>query len=150
MLDTCSFPSQAGSQVFFLFFNTVSGNPPCWVVLCLISCFSLKTTQSLPSLFFTFPSPYFLHFPTSPLTLHLSFLLCPFLISLPLHPPHLPFFPFCSALITCQTAFSCLPFYFSHLLTLPPPPPPQLMQSPSSLLFCVPMHHRDHPACTCR
>lgn len=35
-------------------------------------------------------------------------------------------------------------YNFSHLLS-----PHQLMQLPSLLLFCLPMHHCDHPASTC-
>lgn len=68
-------------RLLYFFFNTVSGIPPCWVVLCLISCFSLKSTQSLPSLFFTFPPSIFPPFPI--LSSHSS----PLFSSLPL--PHL-------------------------------------------------------------
>lgn len=113
------------SQVFSIL-SLSDSLPPQWdsahagVVLCLISFFSLKSAQLSPLRF----SPLHISSISHPL-LSLSplpFLLCTFLSSSTLFS-----FFLSSALITSQTAFSCLPFYFSsHLLASAPSTSPHV------------------------
>lgn len=98
-------------------------------VLCLSSCFSLKSSQTLScppphisSTFHPFLSLTHLFSPLAPSSIFLSFLVpC--------------------ALITSWTAFSCLPFYLSsHLFTSAHTPPSSSLHVPTQLAAMLCTH----------
>lgn len=127
----------AGSCVFSVILSlsdclSPQWDPPYWVVLCLISCFTLKSAQLFPR-----------HLPHP---VHISSIFHPLLsvfTSLPL--PLIPLiFSFFLPLLLSPVRLPS--FYFlSHVLN-PPPCPPRLIWSLSWLPFCTPMHHCDHRA----